>query len=116
MGDRGNIVVQQDDGKEIYFYTHWYGSELPKILRNALDRGKDRWNDSPYLGRIIFCEMVKEDIDGLIGYGISTYEIDNNHPNLVVNAPLQKVTVEMKETWSFDEFMKLNPDNPIPGF
>ena len=58
MGDRGNIIVK-DGNSEVYLYTHWTGSDLPDVLRSALKRGKSRWNDGPYLARIIFCEIVK---------------------------------------------------------
>lgn len=71
MGDRGNIVIKEAGGGTIYLYTHWTGSELPGILAEALARGTDRWHDDPYLARIIFCEMVKSDINGTTGFGIS---------------------------------------------
>ena len=58
MGDRANIVIENDAGR-IYLYTHWAGYSLPETLRSALERGKSRWDDESYLTRIIFCEMVK---------------------------------------------------------
>lgn len=74
MGDRGNIKIG-----DIYFYTHWGGSEVLKDLKNALIRGKDRWNDEPYLARIIFCEMVQGQEMDNTGFGISTEVLDNEH-------------------------------------
>lgn len=72
MGDRGNIIVE-DDGK-IYLYTHYSGSDLPQIVARGLERGKNRWDDGPYLTRILFCELLPQDEwNGEIGYGISTY-------------------------------------------
>lgn len=113
MGDRGNIVFVQNNGQEIYFYTHWSGCELPSILKDALIRGKDRWDDEPYLTRIIFCEMIKDDVLGITGYGITTYETDNNHANLIINPTEQKIKWK-NENWSFKEYINL--DNPIPNF
>jgi len=86
MGDRGNIKV----GK-VYLYTHWGGSEIPEILKKALVRGMGRWNDEPYLTRIIFCEMIKDDVMGDTGYGISTHICDNEHEILEVDCNTQTV-------------------------
>jgi hypothetical protein len=97
----------------LYFYTHWDGEKLPQILKAALIRGNYRWDDDPYLARIIFCEMIKNDVMGETGFGISTYECDNNHENLIVNVDHQ--TVQWQDhTWSFAEYIEF--DNPIPNF
>jgi hypothetical protein len=114
MGDRGNIVIEQPaSDNDLYFYTHWRGSELPIILKSALIRGKNRWNDDPYLARIIFSEMIKDNVMEETGFGISTYECDNNHENLIVDVLKQEV-IWKDQTWSFSEFIE--KENPIPGF
>lgn len=79
MGDRGNIIVSsQEDGGELHFYTHWYGSCLPSIVACGLERGRPRWDDYQYLNRILFCEMIRVSDDGSgnalleeTGFGIS---------------------------------------------
>jgi hypothetical protein len=100
MGERGNIEI---DG--VWLYTHWTGHKLKAILKSALIRGKGRWVDTPYLTRIIFCEMVKGDEMGLTGFGISSKLTDNNYPVLVVDVPKQEVReVEVdKETWTLEK-------------
>ncbi len=123
MGDRGNIVIRQSAGgpgastpeSYLYLYTHWGGSELPAILQAALKRGKERWNDEPYLARIIFQEMLAGD-DGLESFGISTYVGDNEHDFLLVDCGELTVSVvppgtfpSPKKSWSFEEFIKLRP-------
>ena len=113
MGDRGNIVMGEKDGGEIYLYTHSWGEFLPKILQRALIRGKDRWDDESYLTRIIFSEMIKDRILENIGYGISTYETDNNHANIKVNSSSQTVSCG-NDIYSFQEYITL--ENPLPGF
>lgn len=118
MGDRGNIVVLSDlvEGKErqaVYLYTHWGGSEIKNTLKEVLSR-KQRWDDMPYLTRIIFQEMIGED-DGEAGFGIQTYLGDNEYPLLVVDTINQKVW-EAEESdlmiplhvWTFSEFAKAN--------
>jgi len=116
MGDRGNIVIDYNDGNEIYFYSHWTGYDLFEVLQNALSRGRDRWDDKPYLARIIFCEMVKEDLHSNTGFGISPNLCDNEYPLLIVNPSKQTVrmttgsnTTPLLE-WDFDEFLELEND------
>lgn len=71
MGNRGNITVRTANSPDVHLYTHWRGSELPHILSSALAR-KQRWNDAPYLARIIFCEMIEGEESEETGFGIST--------------------------------------------
>jgi hypothetical protein len=108
MGDRANIEMVFEDGNKIYFYTHWAGSELPNTLKSALIRGKGRWDDEPYLARIIFSEMIQDEIFDTTGYGISPYLGDNEHPIIVVNPSKQTVNIDGIGEWSFEEFIKTN--------
>jgi hypothetical protein len=105
MGDRGNIIMNMEDGNKIYLYTHWGGHGLKDTLKSALERGRDRWNDEQYLSRIIFNEMTKGREMDLTGYGISTYECDNENERLFVDVKNQTVTVEGKPSVSFNDFV-----------
>jgi hypothetical protein len=92
MGDRGNIVFHGSDVEGIVFYTHWKGSELPQIVAKALGR-KERWDDPPYLLRIIFSELVgEEDLKEETGYGISNTLCDNENPVVHINVDEQLVS------------------------
>jgi hypothetical protein len=91
MGDRGNIIIK-DNASDVtktiedaemfphplYCYTHWTGSNLPGIVKNALKRAQKagRLSNPAYLARILFCEMVGDDNEGETGYGLSTSEGD----------------------------------------
>lgn len=105
MGDRGNIEING-----VWLYTHWGGSELKATLKAALKNGVGRWNDTTYLTRIIFSEMVKGDESGTTGYGISTHMPDNEHDILHVETETQRV-IERTEggkvikTTSFKQFV-----------
>ena len=98
MGDRGNIIVKQGAGHEpVWLYAHDLGSELAAVLRRALNRRR-RWNESPYLTRIIFCEMLAEydatkALTGESGFGVSTWECDNEHDYLLVDPEAKTVEV-----------------------
>jgi len=92
MGDRANIAVQVR-GERVYLYTHWNGYDLPETVRRALAR-KQRWDDAPYLTRIIFCEMVRGEETEESGFGISTQLGDNSYPLIVVDVAAQTVSCE----------------------
>ena len=94
MGNRGNIKID-----DVYLYTHWKGSMTEQIVTAALRRSRDRWDDSAYLTRIIFCELIIEDdfhdtiaeLNDTIGYGISTHRIETNYPDVIINTEDQTV-------------------------
>lgn len=104
MGDRANIKFIEENGGTLFFYTHWHGFEYMKeALRRALSL-RERWDDDSYLARIIFCEVVKGADNKTTGFGLSTYETDNENPIIEVNAKNQTVTIGQK-TCSFEEFL-----------
>lgn len=102
MGDCGNIKLMYPQG-DIYFYTHWDGSELHLTLAEALKRGKGRWDDPPYLARIIFSEMIRGDVLGQTGYGISPSECDSGP---LPTVDLKAMTVRFNAmTYTYQEFV-----------
>lgn len=103
MGDRANIrLVDQGD---IYLYTHWDGYKLEETLAEALDRGVNRWDDPSYLNRIIFSEMIKDEVEDETGFGISTYKVDGNYPDLVLNHHERTITCRDGNVLTFSEFV-----------
>lgn len=103
MGDRGNIVILRNSRPDLYFYTHWSGSDLPNIVANGLKRGEDRWGDDPYLNRVLFCELVKDDVLEETGYGIDTVMGDGGTEVYVDH---ENQTVEFEdETYDFGSFV-----------
>jgi hypothetical protein len=90
MGDRGNIYIKDADSG-IYLYTHWAGTELPVTVRNALAR-QQRWDDGPYLARILFDTLTEGETGSESGYGISSVIGDNGHLIVVVDVDAQTVT------------------------
>lgn len=74
MGERAQVkMVSKDEECPIYLYSHYDGSNLINVVKSAILK-QWRWDDFSYLTRIIFCEMVKDDINGEVGYGIDTSE------------------------------------------
>ena len=76
----------------IYFYTHWGGMDLEDDLRQALIRGTSRWNDPPYLARIIFSQMIQHDLLDVVGFGIDVDEFEPDYPT--INVDLKNRTVD----------------------
>jgi hypothetical protein len=118
-GDRGNIVITQhplpDGGPNgaIYLYTHSGGSWIALTVQCSLRRGSDRWDDEPYLGRIIFNELTAGAELETMSFGVSTYLTDNEHDLIVVDTATQTVSIQepggaVKSTFGFKEFAKLD--------
>lgn len=119
MGDRGNIVVKQEGAPStfIYLYSHWGGYGLPLVLRDALQRGRERWDDPSYLTRIIFCDMIEGNERDLTGFGIATHQPDNQHPLLVVDPGTGTVGVAKEgepekphKTLTFAQYVELTDE------
>jgi len=92
MGDRGNIVIRQRSGtnrEDVWFYTHWQGYKVQQVAQEALKR-KERWGDSSYLARIVFCTLCKE-LEEATGYGISCCMGDNSYQIVVIDDMAQLV-------------------------
>ena len=105
MGDRGNVKIVYEDGKSVYLYTHWYGTDLPSIVAKALDRHV-RWEDPSYLTRIIFSEML-DTADALheeTGFGIAPYQVDIGRM-VVVDMRKKTVKVDDDIAQSFESFI-----------
>ena len=102
MGARSNIELKYEKGQpSVFIYSHWDSDkELQAKLRIALAR-KQRWDDAPYLSRIIFCAVLDGDINGETGYGLSPYPGEEGYPTTVVDLDAQTVNGA-----SFADFVK----------
>lgn len=122
MGDRANIFFVDDqegtEGRGVYMYTHWSGAALPEIVQRGLARGKPRWSDAQYLGRILFCELVADDVEGETGFGLSTRLGDNEHAIIRVDAKRTRVSFHLPgrerdlgddglAAWTFGEYVRV---------
>ena len=110
MGDRGQILIE-DTG--VYLYTFYDAAKLDEILRVALIKGSDRWNDPEYLSRIIFQTMIGDDKSN-IGYGIGTKTYRDVRRMLKVDCKKQKVLEhesgkKYAHVKSFTDFISVKP-------
>lgn len=93
MGDRSNIVVVQPDNNRIFLYGHWMGDDNYRVAGQVLSR-QERWNDAPYLTRMLFSLMTSHDPNSDTGFGISTTMCDNEYPIVVIDPQKQTVHLE----------------------
>lgn len=118
MGDRANVFVREthkDEVQGVYLYTHWAGTELAQTVHDALAK-KWRWEDSPYLTRIIFDQMTEDNHGDETGFGISARICDNEHQIIVIDSRQGRIgfckqgaekTPNLELRWTFEEYLAL---------
>lgn len=114
MGDRGHIYLHEADKPGIWLYAHWDGSRLPNLVHIALLRGQYRWDDPPYLNRIIFSVLVERDLMGTTNFGLDTAPADtgDGHRIVDVDHDAQRVTLKgayfVTKSYSFGEYIDMD--------
>lgn len=103
MGDRGNIVIRESGSDKIWFYSHWGGYRLTNTLAEALSNAEGNWNDSPYLNRVIFNTLTKDDPDGTTGYGID-WQMGDGGTEVYVDHDNQKI-IYNEDEYSYRQFI-----------
>lgn len=80
MGNRANFGFKQFNGRTIMLYGHWAGHNMMNKFANALAVAEPRWSDDAYGTRIAVSQLVGEDWDQELGWGLLVDEIaDNEH-------------------------------------
>ena len=115
MGCRGTIEIWEngaapkDEERPVVLYTHWGAYEMIFDVINVLKK-KERWNDPPYLSRMIFSEMIKNDINGTTGFGIMTDNALDTEHEVVVDIDRQEVVWKRNgkdnTTYTFTELIE----------
>ena len=106
MGDRGTVDLDYGDGKKVYLYTHWGRYNLGETVQNALKRGRRRWNDQPYLARIIFSEMIQDDVLEETGFGLDV-ELGDGDETVVIDLNNCTVSYKGSEPTSYGNFIMI---------
>ena len=95
MGDRAHAVIK-DGADKVYLYTHWSGTDLPKVVKRALAVATegDRLDDAPYLARIVFAHMTEgAKVGDTTGFGIATRPCEDTSRDVVIDCQEHTVTV-----------------------
>lgn len=110
MGERANVVIQSYNESRTYLYSHWDGEGVLAPAIKGLKSG--RVGDPQYLARIVFENMILEDIGSETGYGISAALADNSYPLLVIDAGVTPTTVHFET----EAGQQLTKKIPAPEF
>lgn len=97
MGDRRMAEIRTTEGN-LYLYTHWHGSVLPALAKDAVIAAKSRLGDEAYWTRIVIDQLTKDARDKETGFGIMLKpnyedEYNNDKPSVIIDARTGKVTV-----------------------
>ena len=113
MGDRATFVFEQSNGFEenngdaIFLYGHWAGEGMMANLATAIEKASPRWSDESYATRIAISQIIGNQWDQELSWGISTYFGDSEHSVPVVNWTNQTVRL-LPHSW--DKKFDLNAD------
>jgi hypothetical protein len=123
MATRGQVKVWDSvepngENEAVWLTQHYDGMDLPGIVKRALKRGDTRWNDSPYLARVIFCQMLMEEgrdnvadvVKDVAGFGIQGYEQPDSEWAITLDMSTQTITVfgdgEVQSMGDFASFVE----------
>jgi hypothetical protein len=71
MGDRAVAGFRAKSGDPtIFIYQHWVRGEQSQVLADALQRAEVRWGDDSYATRICLSQMIGEDWNQELSYGV----------------------------------------------
>ena len=94
MGDRANFGFRQSNENVVFLYGHWAGHEMLSKLAHAVDIARPRWTDESYATRIAISQLIGEDWNQELGWGISVNELcDNEHKIPVIDWAQQTFTL-----------------------
>lgn len=93
MGNRSNVVIDYGSNDKVYLYGHWLGEDSIQVVRDVLSRGQ-RWDDAPYLARMIFDAMIADEQGNESGYGIVPFLLDSEHPIIYLDPNSQTLRIK----------------------
>ena len=114
MGDRANFGFRADENSPVVvLYAHWGGYQMMANLANAIAAARPRWEDDGYATRIAISQLIGEQWNQELSYGIYVDHIgDNEHSVPVVNWKDQTVSLYQAD-WST---IRIDFDNATPKF
>jgi len=109
MGDRAMAEIKTDEGS-LYFYTHWYGYELPEHARAAMKKAEPRAGDYAYATRIVLDHLIlaSNSRDQETGTGVmlkpnAEDEYNRDRPSVVIDLTNGEVTALGRHNESDEE-------------
>lgn len=109
MGDRIVYSIKQDSNLSLNLYSHWGGYDRFETLARALQAAEPRWNDSAYGARIIVSQLIGDQWNQELGFGLwaSAGEGDwgGDHPDITIDF-VNKTVSDETGTHSFESFIE----------
>ena len=110
MGAQGNICIMNLDNKKYkYIYTHYLGDELPILLKRALSQTRGYWDDWSYLIAAIGYEILRRAEYTSSGFGLSEFPFNSSQEIIFVDITNQVIIVG-STSLTFDDYIKQDDD------
>lgn len=108
MGDRIVYTIKQGNDLSVNLYSHWGGYDRFIALAKAVKAAEPRWNDVSYGTRIIISQLIGDEWNQELGFGIwasnSDGDYGGDHQDIVVDM-VNKTIEDETGIHSFDSFI-----------
>jgi hypothetical protein len=108
MGDRIVYTIRQDENLSVNLYSHWGGYDRFVNLAKALRAAEPRWNDSSYCTRIIVSQLIGDNWNDELGFGLWASNSDGayggDHPDIIIDL-VNKTVEDETGIHEFDSFI-----------
>ena len=113
MGDRVVFSIKQDKDLSVNLYSHWGGHDRFRDLARALQAAEPRWNDTAYATRIIVSQLIADQWDGELGFGLWASNSDGayggDHPDITIDL-VNKTVEDETGIHPFDSFINYHSE------
>lgn len=120
MGDRIVFSIKQDKDLSVNLYSHWGGYDRFLDLARALQAAEPRWNDVSYATRIIVSQLIGDQWNDELGFGLWASNSDGayggDHPDITIDL-VNKTVSDETGTHSFTSFINYHglTEQPLVG-
>ena len=106
MGAQGNTCIMNLDNKKYkYIYTHYLGDELPILLKRALSQTRGYWDDWSYLIAAIGYEILRRAEYTSSGFGLAEYPFNTSQEIIFIDVNNWIITIG-SHSLSFGEYIE----------
>jgi hypothetical protein len=105
MGARTNFELKDYKGS-VWLYSHWGGDTKANDLAAAINHAEPRWGDTSYAMRMVISYLIKDNLMGDTGYGISSWE-SGEEEYVPISVDFVTTTVNYQDIiYPFEDFVK----------
>ena len=109
MGARTVWRIKTSEEHAIHLYGHWAGEFKIQRTQRALAYARGRWQDETYCARIFMSQLIEEDWDSELGWGITAGSpkdelFEEEYVPVTLDVSAKTITVDAR-TMSYEEFL-----------